>query len=140
MNNAAKLFADYLNQRNIKYSIFDEDTVRVNYGGENCASINVNFIFSDDGRDVAVRSYSIAKVPKEAKKEYFGALLACSELNRIFRWVKFYLDDDNEFTAEDDAIIDPYTTGEECYKLLRHMVNVIDKAYPTIMKAVWGLT
>lgn len=138
MNSAAKLFCDYLDQKNIKYSEIDFDTIRLNYRGGNCPSIPVNFTFSDDGRNVAIHSFSIAKIDKEDGKQYLAALLTCSELNKKYRWVKFYLDDDNEITAEDDAVIDPYTTGEECYKLLRHMVNIIDEAYPIIMTMVWG--
>ena len=138
MNSAAKLFCDYLDQKNIKYSEIDSDTIRLNYRGENCPSIPVNFTFSDDGRNVTIYSFSIAKIDKEEGKQYLAALFTCSELNKKYRWVKFYLDDDNEITAEDDAVIDPYTTGEECYKLLRHMVNIIDEAYPIIMTMVWG--
>ena len=139
MNNAAKLFCDYLDQKNVRYSILRSDVVRVSYTGDNCPSIAVHLIFSNDGRDVSLRCYSIAKIKKEDAKQYLGALFACSELNKTYRWVKFYLDNDNELTAEDDAVIDPYTTGEECYKLLRKMVNIVDETYPTFMKVAWGL-
>lgn len=139
MNSAAKLFCDYLEQRKVKYHELGPDAIRVSYAGDNCPSIAVTFIFNDDGRDVSIRCYSIAKINKEDKKQYYGSLYACSELNKKYRWIKFYLDDDNEITAEDDAVIDPYTTGEECYKLLGHMVNIVDKTYPLFMKVVWGL-
>lgn len=139
MNSAARLFCDYLEQRKVRYHELGPDAIRVSYAGDNCPSIAVNFKFSDDGRDVAIRCYSIAKIKEEDAKQYLGALYTCSELNRNYRWVKFYLDSDNEVTAEDDAVIDPYTTGEECYKLLGHMVNIVDETYPVFMKIVWGL-
>lgn len=139
MNSAAKLFCDYLDQKGVKYSEFDSKTISLNYRGENCPTIPVNFTFSDDGRNVSINSFSIAKINKEDGVQYLAGLFTCSELNKKYRWVKFYLDDDSEITAEDDAVIDPYTTGEECYKLLNHMINIIDEAYPIIMKMVWGL-
>lgn len=139
MNSAAKLFCDYLDQKNIKYSEVDSEVIRITYTGENCPTIPVNFTFSDDGRNVSIQSFSISKINKEDGKQYLAALLTCSELNKKYRWVKFYLDDDCEITAEDDAVIDPYTTGEECFKLLGHMINIVDKAYPIIMKMIWGL-
>ena len=139
MNSAARLFCDYLDQKKVKYTKLDSDAVKLSYTGKNCPSIDVTFVFGDDGRDVEIRSYSIAKINAEDPKQHLGALIACSEMNKKYRWIKFYLDDDNEITAEDDAVIDPYTTGEECYKLLGHMVNIVDKAYPLFMKVVWGL-
>lgn len=140
MNSAAKLFSEYLEQRNVKYFVADTDVIRVSFTGKNCPSIRISFIFGDDGRDVAIRSYSLAKVDENDHAKHAIACYACSLLNSQYRWIKFYLDEDNEITAADDAVIDPYTTGEECYELLMRTVDIIDKAYPIIMKTVWGLT
>lgn len=139
MNSAAKLFSDYLEQRNVRYNIPKPDVVSVGYTGNNCPSIRLNFVFGEDGRDVAIYSNGIVKIKKEDNGQYLAALLACSELNKQFRWIKFYIDGDDEIVAEDDAVIEPHTTGEECYELLQREVGMIDKAYPLIMKAVWGI-
>lgn len=139
MNSAAKLFSDYLEQRNVKYSISRSNVVSVGYTGENCPSIRLHFFFGEDGRDVAIRSNSIVKIQKEKGGQHLAALIVCSELNKKYRWIKFYLNDDNEIIAEDDAVIEPHTTGEECYKLLQREVDIIDEAYPGIMRAIWGI-
>ena len=138
MCNAAKIFTDYLNIKGVKYLVDGEDIVRITYTGENCPSITVNFIFDDEGRDVAIRSYSLAKVDKSDSVKYSKACQLCSTLNYEYRWIKFYLDKDDEITAADDAIIDPYTTGEECFKLLLRAIAIIDKSYPEVMKMLWG--
>lgn len=134
MNTNLQFFTDYLDKKKITYSITDEDRVSVQFHGEKMSSINVDVIFGDDGEDVAMRAFSIAKVPQEKN---IKCCLACSKLNAMFRWVKFYVDDDAEITAAHDAIIDPCTTGSECYKLLMRVGHIVDQAYPLFMKVLW---
>ena len=138
MNSAAKLFCDYLEQRNVKYNTPRSDVVSVGYAGDNCSSIRLNFIFGEDGRDVSIISNGIAKIQAEDHSKLLKALMGCSALNQHYRWIKFYVDKDNEVVAQDDAVIEPHTTGEECYELLQRSVDIIDKAYPIIMQTVWG--
>lgn len=138
MNSAAKSFCDYLEQRNVKYNTPRSDVVSVGYAGNNCPSIRLNFIFGEDGRDVEIVSTGIVRIPKEDTDKLFSALMGCSALNSHYRWITFYVDDDNEVIARDDAVIEPHTTGEECYELLLREVGIIDKAYPEIMKVIWN--
>lgn len=135
MNTAVRFFTDYLTRKDIVYSVPDENRVSVSFKGDNYPIIRSVFIFGDDGRDVAIRVFTIAKVPKDKALQ---VLAVCSVLNAEYRWVKFYLDTDWEVTAAMDAVIDPYTTGEECYELLMQMTQIVDKSYPEIMEALWG--
>ncbi len=135
MNTAARLFSEYLEQKNIKYDVIDDDFISIKYHGKNAPSISIDFIFDNDGKSVAVRSFSIAKIPEE---KYTAACVVCSELNNEYRWTKFYLDADNELAAAMDALIDPYTTGQECFALLLRNIRIIDEAYPNIMRMLWG--
>lgn len=135
MNSAARFFIEYLEQKDVKYTINGENRVRVGFSGENATSISTLFVFGADGTNVAVRSYSIAKVPEEKIAE---ACILCSSLNSRFRWTRFYIDSDNEVTAAIDAVIDPHTTGAECFELLIRIVDIIDDAYPEIMKMLWS--
>lgn len=135
MNTAVKIFTDYMDRKDTKYTILEEDRVQIGFNGDNMPTISLIFVFGDDGRDVGIRVFSIAKVPED---KIGNACFACSKLNSKFRWVKFYLDSDNEVTASMDAVIDPYTTGEECYELLIRTTNIVDKAYPDIMKMLWS--
>ncbi|WP_300135196.1 YbjN domain-containing protein [uncultured Oscillibacter sp.] len=135
MNTAVKFFTDYMEKKNVRYTILRDDLVQVSFKGKNMPQIEVRFCFGDDGRDVSAHVFSIAKVPDE---KVGNACFACSNLNDKWRWVKFYLDSDNEVTAGLDAVIDPYTTGEECFELLIRMCDIVDEAYPDIMKMLWS--
>ena len=135
MNTAIKFFTDHMDAKGVKYTVTGEKSVRVRFSGDNMPSIPVTFFFGDDGRDVTVHVFSIAKVPEE---KVGNACFACSNLNAQWRWVKFYLNSDNEITASLDAVIDPYTTGEECFELLIRTTDIVDKAYPDIMKMLWS--
>lgn len=64
--------------------------------------------------------------------------MVCNLLNQKWRWFKFYLDTDDEYTVSVDAIIDLYTAGEECYELIQRMTDVIDNSYPLIMQSIWS--
>lgn len=134
MNTAVKFFTDYLDKKSTRYTFLSDNALTFSFRGENTSSIDISFFFGESGRDVAIYSFNIAKFPEEKVAE---ACFMCSKLNSQYRWVKFYVDEDNELTAEADALIDPYTTGEECYELLMRTANIIDEAYPTIMKTLW---
>jgi len=135
MNTALKMFTDYMDKKETRYTVLDDRKVRVGFRGKNMPSISALFIFGNDGRDVAIRYFSIAKVPDDKISD---ACVVCSKLNAKYRWIKFYIDKDNEITAEDDAVIDPFTTGEECYELLLRGTDIVDEAYPEIMKVIWS--
>ena len=91
--------------------------------------------FDSDGASVQLVSSPIARVPLEKTA---ALLLATNEVNCRFRWVKMYLDNDNDLIAEADLIIDEYTAGESCVELVMRMASIIDDAYPDIMKALWA--
>lgn len=134
MNAAANLFTAYLDNKGIKYTAQEDKRVTVSYSADN-TSVRAVLVFGDDGKDVALRVFSLVKVP-EGK---VGALQAvCSDLNRKWRWCKFYLDKDNEVTVAIDAVITPETTGPVAYELVIRTVGIVDKAYPDIMKALWS--
>lgn len=59
-------------------------------------------------------------------------------LNQKFRWVKYCLSDKGGLSAEDDAVVDESSVGEECMQLVQRMVGIVDESYPVIMKTLWG--
>lgn len=132
---AVQIFAHFLDEQEIRYEIRNEKTLSITYTGDNAPEIRVLFIFGDDGREVAIRCFSVAKVPDNKLAKAYEL---CSKLNDDWRWVKFFVDSDNEITAADDAVIEPNTLGEECFELLVRCVRIVDKAYPEIMAMVWG--
>ena len=97
--------------------------------------VSIFVVFDSDGASVQLVSSPIARIPIEKTS---GMLLAINDVNCRFRWVKMYLDRDNDLVAEADLIIDEYTAGESCVELVMRMASIIDDAYADLMKALWA--
>lgn len=105
-------------------------------GGDFCFShVAIQVFFDIDGTSMHLVTSSIASVPIEKTSKL---LLAVNDFNCKFRWVKMYLTPDNDLVAESDMIIDEYTAGESCVELVLRTANIIDDAYPALMKELWG--
>lgn len=139
MNTCALSFMNYLNKGDIKYSVLDSNKIAINFSGKNCSSIRTIFSFSDENLDVSVHVASIAEVEKENERKQLVAHSLCNTLNSNMRWLKFYINSDNEIVAESDAIISPDTAGDVCTMLLMKTVEVVDSTYPVIMTSLWTL-
>ena len=140
MGRIAEAFKAHLDEKGIKYTYFEPEenraeAIRISFSGENTDSIAVTFFFDKDASSINVKSFSIAKIPTEKIIDIYVVL---NELNNEYRWVKFYVDDDNEVTVSGDAITDVATAGEECEEILFRYVKIIDEVYPRIMKALWA--
>lgn len=135
MNPGVKLFKEYLDDKGLKYQIQTDEAIRVGFKGENAPTISAVFIFDDDAKSAAIRAFSICKIPAD---KLSGAYELCSRLNDKFRWIKFYIDKDNEVTAAADAVLDSKTLGAECYELMMRTMSIIDDAYPVIMQYLWS--
>ncbi|MCC8046019.1 MAG: YbjN domain-containing protein [Clostridiales bacterium] len=139
MNRAAQAYIDTLEKKTIKVKeIFEtDDNQTVVKCGWNLSSTNIDVLvaFPEDCKYAALRCFNFAKVPKDRLGH---ALIVCNELNKKYKWVKFYVDDDGDMTAEDDAIIDVETCGEECLELMIRMTQIVNESYPVVMKAIYG--
>lgn len=135
---SAKMVASYFQNENLKFDIDgdDEEIIRINFNADNVESVRISLFFDKEDKNVAIRSFNICKV-EEAKKAKIYQVM--SKLNDDFRWVKFSIDEnDNTVTASTDAVIRMDVAGEICYELVFRMVNIVDDAYPEIMKALWA--
>jgi len=74
-------------------------------------------------------------VPKDKTAD---VIFACNKLNTEYKWVTFYLDDDNDVILHLDAILAPATAAEEAFELLVRMLKIGDEAKPVIMKAIYA--
>ncbi|MBQ8001714.1 MAG: YbjN domain-containing protein [Ruminococcus sp.] len=128
-------FLRYMDDHGIKYTDRGEHVVRVAYSGENLNSIPVLVIFDEDGENMV--QFVCFEVASYKQDKLAAGLITCNALNQKYRWVKFYLDDDNDIRVECDAYVSPGTAGEECMNMVHRVVSITDKAYPTIMKSIW---
>ena len=142
MLSSVSQFIDYMDQKGLKYdnhgSVGDKgrEVVDVSFSGENMNTIKTRFYFEDDAESVAIRVFEIVKVPADKVNVMYPAINA---VNKRFRFAKFVLDtDDNTIQAEMDTAFRSNDVGEICNELLIRMVDICDKAYPDLMKALWA--
>ena len=140
MSKIADIFKSYLEQKDVNYSYFQpeedrKEAIRVGFSGKNANDIRVLFIFDDNGTSVNVKSFEIAKSSSDKLMDIYVLL---NELNYEYRWVKFYVDSDNEVTVSGDAITDEANAGEELFEILVRYIQIIDEVYPRIMKVIWA--
>lgn len=138
MNTALRMTAAYFDSKGFKYQIEeDRDVMRISFGKlDNKDGLKILVFFDEDNRTVAIRSFDYVSFP-ESKIGNMYAL--CSKMNKNFRWVKFYVDEeDNTITISDDAVVMLDSVGDELYELVMRMTSIADTAYPEFMKAVWA--
>ena len=136
MANYKNLYMRFMDRNNIKYTDVKENVVKVVYTGDNLKTIPVFVFFDADGEPpVSFKCWEIANFKDE---KMAGGVIACNQLNKEYRWVKFYLDDDSDVVAQIDAYVDEETCGSECASLVKRMVNIVDEGYPTFMRAMWA--
>ena len=130
-------FVAYMDDHNIKYTSFDERTVQLGFRSDVVPQgLKVVVVFDKENKNAA---HFMVKGFAKAQEGNFGAvLLALNEANEKFRWAKFYLANDSDVVAEDDAVLDMNSVGEECASIAFRMVSIIDDAYPSIMKAIYA--
>ena len=128
-------FIEYLEDNNIKYTDVDDFCLSVAYSGDNMQSIKAYFFFDKDGDDmVQICCMQIANF----KSNRAAGITASNQMNAKYRWVKFYIDDDDDLMCDIDAYLEESTCGSECMRLLRRIINIVDETYPTFMKALWA--
>ena len=134
MANLKELTLEYLKEKNIKFENLDERAFKVTFVGDNCNAITA-FVIFDGGESncLSVRCFSIGNANFKSKEA--AALALCNSLNSGFRWVKFYITEDSDITAEIDAVVEPTTCGEEVLNLIHKIIGIVDSAYPEIMRA-----
>lgn len=126
-------YLNYMDSKGIKYREIDDRCVRVSYSGDNMRSISVLVVFDKEGKNLA--QFVCTEVANFKDNKYAAGLVLCNSLNAKYRWCKFYLDKDSDLLVEADAILDMGSVGEECSSLVSRMVDIIDTAYPDVMRA-----
>ncbi len=116
---------------------FDKPLLALNFGGGDFSynHVRINVFVDNDAESIQIVTSPIASVPAEKTAQM---LICLNENNRRFRWVHFYLDDDNDLIAESDAIIDINTAGPVVAELVGRTASIIDDAYADFMKAIWA--
>lgn len=118
-------------------SDFEKPMIVLTFGGGDFSytHVAIHLIFDEDGESAQLQTSAIANVPMEKTSKM---LLTLNECNHKFRWIKFYLDEDNDIIADADVIFDEQNVGDACIEIVMRAASIIDDAYPEIMKSIWG--
>ncbi len=129
-----------MNERGLVFDYvdeFDKPMIRLSFGGGDFSytHVAISIVFDEDGESAQIISSPIASVPAEKTAKL---LLTLNDCNHRFRWVKFYLDDDNDVVADADVIFDEQNVGAAVIEIVMRTASIIDDAYADIMKGIWG--
>ena len=129
-----------LTNKGLKFEYQDgneKPVIALNFGGGDFSYTHVRIlvIFDLDGESAQVATAPIASAPLEKTSQVLFALNQCNER---FRWVKFYLDSDNDIIANADVIFNETNAGPVVHEIVGRMASIIDDAYADIMKAIWS--
>ena len=127
-------------ERGIKFEHIDDyekPVLVINFGGGDFSytHVSIHLFFDLDGESAQISTMPIANVPVEKTAK---VLLTLNECNHKFRWVKFYLDGDNDIIANADTVFVEQNVGSACHEMVMRTASIIDDAYPDIMKAIWS--
>ena len=139
-NMAAEMFKAYLDTKKI---IYKSDTpydiwIKTNIkSGNTKSSIDINVNFSKSEEYVSLLAGNFLVINNDEK--YIDIYKLLNRLNMEFKWVKFYIDEKlGQIFAEQSAIIQYDSCGDEVYSLLILLLDTVEKTYPEIMKTVWS--
>ena len=115
----------------------ENPTITLGFGGGDYlfSHLGVFIIFDEDGTSAHIVTSPIARVSAEKTA---GVLCTLNECNQKFRWVKFFLDEDNDVIADSDMDFDEQNAAGVCIEAAVRTASIVNEAYPDIMRAVWG--
>ena len=130
------LLKNGLDNKHLPYREIKDGVLEIFQSGKNAQAIRLVVGFDDVNRDIAwIKCYSLGHFDDNT---YANALITCNNANKHYRWVKFYLDPDNDAVACADAIVSENSVFDEILELIVRMINIVDEIYPEFMKARWS--
>lgn len=134
LNTCASLFAKFLEDKNLRFDAKELDNgravVHFPYDGK------IARIFFSGNEGTYMSMYLVFEsVPAEKVAD---VLVVCNELNNTYKWVKFYLDNDNDLILQDDAILSVNTAADETFELMLRMFDIGKESKAKIMKAIYA--
>lgn len=125
-------------KRNLKHSVEqngDHWLLRAGVNGK-ASSYAFLFIKTDDAdNDVAVRVFNVVRFPENRRDKGYEVL---NKIQQSYRYVRLNMDGDGDVSAEYDFPMNYKNIGEGAIEILVRFTEILDKAYPEMMKAIWG--
>lgn len=133
-----EIYKELSKDSNLK--VFTDETssssyVWLQFGIKNGGSYRIRFISRDDDHDVAVRVFSLVSVEPDCQNKILSTV---NELNAQYRFVKFAMDDDGDINLEYDYPVSDPNPAASARELVIRISNIVDEAYPKLMRAMWA--
>ncbi|MBE6915738.1 MAG: YbjN domain-containing protein [Ruminococcaceae bacterium] len=95
----------------------------------------VRCIFRGDEGEYFTIFFVYESIPAEKKNDM---IVACNDINAQYKWVKAYVDSDNDLIYQVDAKLSPDTAAEEALEMVLRTVHITDEIKPRVMKAIYA--
>ena len=115
----------------------ENPVIALSFGGGDFSFTHlvVHLVFDEDGASAQIATSPVTSAPVEKAAR---VLLALNDLNSKYRWVKFFLDSDNDVIVNADVVFNEENVAQACVEMLVRTVNIIDETYSDVMKALWS--
>ena len=122
------------------YKPFTEDNdsfseVWLKFALENGGSYRIRFISTNNSNGVKIRVFKLCSPQGDKRVRILPAL---NFLNNKYRFAKFVCDKDGDVNLEYDFPVDSQDPAASAEELVRFIAQIIDDAYPILMKAIYG--
>lgn len=109
-------------------------TIGVN--GRSLAGFHVTVFFDEEDQNSAgLRVFDICKLPEEKRAQMLDTV---NRLHNSYRWATFSITHEGILIAGTDVSFTKETAAQLIFESLNRIVNVVDSAYPTIMKDLFS--
>ncbi len=95
----------------------------------------MRFLSADDDNDVAIQVCPVARVPQDKKLQMLELI---NDFHNRFRYIRFYLDSDNDLTVSYDLPVKAESIGESAVEIFARFSQILDTVYPEIMRTIWS--
>lgn len=127
-------FISYLKEINFKFQEIEDNVITFGMSGDNVKGVKYFVSFDEGGDTINITGTDIASF----KDKLTQGFITVNRLNVHYRWIKFVIHEDGDLITFTDAVIEPNTAGKEIMELIGRNINILDEAYPEIMREIWG--
>ena len=125
-----------LDEKHLPYNELKDGVIEIYQKKENIQSVRIIVGFdSVESNRPWFKCYDLGHFDDD---KYAAGLLACNEANKKYRWMRFYIDSDNDVTVDADAIVSEESVFEEVIEIIVRMLDIVNDVYPMFMKARWA--
>lgn len=134
--NYYSILKNRFDQDKLPYREIEYGTMEIIQQGKNMQNVRIVVGFGDGTSNRPW--FKCFDLGRFADDKYAAGLIACNNANKQYRWLRFYIDEENDVVAAADAIVSEESVFDEVIELIIRMMQIVDNLYPSFMKARWA--